>query len=245
MPTQKTDVSGGLFGIEYAAPGITWKIAKGVSVSGTVVGVSSIFPDSTLINKGTIGGDNGGVVFDLADVPGDFLIKNQKSGHIAAPFPILVRDFVGTVTLKNKGTLDGANAAFQAEGSGRVIVENTGDMFAQLNGLRLKFTTPAGGADIDNFGTIKAANIGIYGDSAEGVRFAVHNHKGALIEGGGRAIDVDDRLVLKNEGKIKGDVRRRRLRQQDSSAAARSRATSTSARATTSSCSRARGRSPG
>ena len=206
MPTQKTDVSGGLFGIEYAGSGITWKIGKGVSVSGTAIGVRSVHADSTLINKGTIGGGGAAVRFDPAGAPGDFLIKNQKSGLIADSFPIIVDDFKGKVTLKNKGTLDGANAAFDAQGSGRVIVENKGDIDAELNGIRLTFTTSKGGAEIDNFGTIKAANIGIYGFSEEGVRFAVHNHKGALIEGGGSAIAVGDRLVLKNEGKVKGDI---------------------------------------
>lgn len=208
MPIQTTNVDGDPFGIDYAASGLLWKIAKGVSVSGATSGVASDYADSTLVNKGTINGGNGGVVFDPVGAPGDFLIKNQKSGQIASAFAVRVVDFDGKVTLKNKGTLDGANAAFRADGAGTVIVENAGDIDAELYGLHVSFDSPSGGAAIDNFGTIVAANTAILADSAEGVRFLVHNRKGGVIEGGGNAptIDVDERLVLKNEGKINGEI---------------------------------------
>ena len=210
MPTQNTDLSGDTYGILYGASGVTWKIAKGVSVSGTEAGVAGTFADSTLVNKGTIGGGfgGGGVVFGPGLAPGDFLIKNQKSGRIAESFGIIVGGFDGSVTLKNKGRIDGANAAFDASGSGAVTVLNSGQITAQLHGLRISFSTSESGADIDNTGTIKSAGVGILAYSLEGARVAVHNHKGALIEGSGGAgaIGVNERLVLKNEGKIKGNI---------------------------------------
>jgi len=207
MPTQNTDISGGLVGIEYAGPGITWKVAKGVSVSGTENGVHGLYADSTLVNSGTIGADLGAVFFEPA-LPGDFLIKNQKSGLIAGPFAVIVGGFEGSLTLKNKGTIEGANAAFRAEGSGSVVVENKGLIDAELNGLNISFTSLLGSAEIENSGTLRASNTAILADSAQGVRFAVHNLKGGLIEGGGMAptINVDERLVLKNEGKINGEI---------------------------------------
>jgi len=206
MPTQVTDVNGDPFGIDYAASDLLWEVAKGVLVSGATSGVASEFANSMLINKGTIGGGNGGVVFDPEWAPGDFLIKNQKPGQIASAFAVRVVDFDGKVTLKNKGMLEGANAAFAADGSGNVIVDNDGQITAELNGLNIAFATATGGADIENAGTLRAGNAAILSDSAEGVRFSVHNLKGGLIEGGSRAIDVEERLVLKNDGKINGDI---------------------------------------
>lgn len=208
MPTQNSDVSGDPSAIDYASAGLTWKIAKGVLVSGVEVGVFSEHADSTLVSQGTIMGDLAGVAFDPSTAPGDFLIKNQKSGVIAAPFAVYVDDFDGTVSLRNKGKIEGANAALQTDGSGQVIVENAGDITAELNGLNIAFATATGGADIENAGTLRAGNVAILSDSAKGVRFSVHNLKGGLIEGGGDApaIDVEERLVLKNEGKINGDI---------------------------------------
>ncbi len=209
MPTQTIDVSGDPSAIDYAAAGLNWKIAKGVVVSGTEVGVYSAYADSTLVNGGTITGVLGAAVaFDPSTAPGDFLIKNQKSGVISAPFAVYVDDFDGTVSLRNKGKIAGANAALQTDGNGQVNVHNDGRITAELNGLNIAFASATGGADIENAGTLSAGNVAILSDSAKGVRFQVHNLKGGLIEGGAdaAAISVDERLVLKNDGKIKGNI---------------------------------------
>jgi len=206
MPTQQTDVVGDPFGIHYTDSGLTWRIAKNVSVGGTVAGVAGIVADSTLVNKGTITGGGAAVAFEPA-VAGDFVIRNKKSGHIADSFAVIVSGFEGKVHLDNKGTLSGANAAFQVSGSGKVTVNNTGAITAELSGMNIQFATASGSVQIDNAGTIAGGQTGIHTFSAKGVRFAVHNEKGGLISGpGDAAVAVSERLILKNDGKIAGDV---------------------------------------
>ena len=80
MPTQKTNVSGDIAGISYSAPGLTWKINKGVKVSGNGFGVESQFANSKLVNSGKVTGGEAGAFFNV--LGGRTVVDNKKSGTL-------------------------------------------------------------------------------------------------------------------------------------------------------------------
>lgn len=208
MPTLTTNIDGGAYGLDYSAPNESWTIAKGVSVSA-MFAVYSEHPGATLNNKGTVSAtfDGTGVAFlNASAAAGDFVLKNQKSGIIEGRYGAFIEKFNGAVTVENKGTIEGQDFGLRGRGIGTFELDNTGVISAVGDGVLVAFSAgPSNAAAIENAGTIEADSVAINASSATGAKFAIHNLKGGTISAP-TAIEVDERLVLKNEGKINGDI---------------------------------------
>lgn len=135
MPTQSTDISGSPFAIGYMANGETWKILKGVDVTGTSIGIYSDYLNSALKNNGSIFGGVG-VRFEAGGAVSNYVVKNQKKGDIAGEVGVDISDFVGSALVKNKGDIEGVGAG--------VVIENF-----------------VGSAKVDNKGKIEGGEVAV------------------------------------------------------------------------------------
>lgn len=208
MPTQNTNVSNNPYGITYAGPGLTWTIANGVDVFGSVIGILSQYANSKLVNNGSVSGGTYGVVFDPGGAFGNYTIINKKSGDISgANFGIYVNNFQGPLVIENLGDVTAGTIGVYASGSTDVKITNMGDVNGGVYALFVAASTPgAHGPVIDNYGSAESAQIGLYASGPGNVRAMLTNHEGALLKGGMAAIYDLSPLTVKNEGKILGLV---------------------------------------
>jgi Ca2+-binding RTX toxin-like protein len=207
VPTQKTNVSGDIAGISYSAPGLTWKINKGVKVSGNGFGVESQFANSKLVNSGKVTGGEAGAFFNV--LGGRTVVDNKKSGTLesgSSGTGLFISDPLGSAQITNAGKISGAMGAYVFTTSD-VTFDNQGSIKAIVTAIMLpSLAAGSKNAVIQNHGKIDGGNSGIYAAGADGVSLKVVNHKGATIQADFAAIVSLVRLDLKNDGKIKGYV---------------------------------------
>jgi Ca2+-binding RTX toxin-like protein len=232
MPTQSTDINGVPNGITYAAAGESWKILKGVSVTGSTFGVASSFINNALNNNGSVSGGAVGVYFDAISSISDFMVRNGKTGTIdGGTAGVAIGRFNGSTLVKNRGEIEGDNHAIWITdylGSALVVnsgevqggltavffqsgkkmeVENHGSLKAGTAGVAMVFDSPTvSGGLIDNYGKIEAGQYGLYVLSTTDSVVKVVNHEGATLKGGVLSIVTGERLILENQGKIAGTV---------------------------------------
>jgi len=206
MPKQTTDVSGDPYGITYASAGLTWKIAKGVTVAGAQGGVISQFADSTLVNQGTLSSPQYGVGLGPATF-GSLVIENKASGEIeGGQFGIFVFNPLGSLEINNAGKISGGAAGLFLNGSSDLDVENTGTIRGGEAGLYFaESSVGTSGPVVNNYGKIEASGYAILFVGSDPVQAKLVNHEGGVIKG---EVAVGDALPLdlKNEGKIEGII---------------------------------------
>jgi len=208
VPTQTTDITADPFGIVYTANGETWQVAKGVSVFGKEVGVSSEFLDSTLKNKGSITGNGAGVVFDADGGTTTYLIKNTAKGSIeGGEAAVAFVDFLGSATLDNAGSIGGIYSGVYFGGSSAISLSNTGTISGGYLGLGIDGETlGSSGPTVDNYGKIEGGLIGVQIEGDVDFLTMLTNHKGGTIKSSAAAIASETQLHFTNDGKVKGSI---------------------------------------
>jgi hypothetical protein len=232
MPTQSSDVNAIPNGITYTAAGQTWKVLKGVSVTGSVFGVASGFANSTLNSNGSLYGATAGVFFDAVGAASNYVAKNGKKGTIAGDtagvamtrfdgsalvqnkgsvegntYGVYFLDYLGSARLVNHGDVEATGAAVLFQNGRNMQVENHGSIKAGAAGVYMIASgPPTSKISIENHGKIEADQFGIYVVTTTGSAVKIVNHKGATIEGASFAVGSAEKLNLKNEGAIKGHV---------------------------------------
>ena len=208
MPTQTKDISGDPNAITYAAPGLTWKVAKGVSVVGQENAVSSVYASSKLVNQGNLAGGSFGVKFNPGNTFGTYSVDNAASGEIAGQYGVYVTGaFLGSLDVTNAGDISGVIFGIYASGSSAVDVENSGHVFGGVRGLIISAASVgAKGPVVDNFGTIEATENAVFFASPSGVVAKLVNHAGGVLKAGILAVESSSQLNFKNEGKVEGAV---------------------------------------
>ncbi|MCB1503055.1 MAG: hypothetical protein KDK07_25305 [Bauldia sp.] len=208
MPTQNSDINGNPFAITYAGPGLTWKVANGVDVTGTAAAIVSVFANSKLINKGSLFGGDYGVAWGPGGAFGTYTIDNMSSGEISGGiYGVYVSDFLGSLIVQNAGDIQGGTFGIYAVGSSDMRVDNTGEISGGTFALFLAASSAGGaGQVVNNHGMIESSQYGFYASGPSNVRVMLNNDKGALLKGGLAAITDLSPLTVKNDGKIEGLV---------------------------------------
>jgi hypothetical protein len=212
MPTQNSDVlkSPGA-GIEYAGPGIKWKIAHGVVVGSAVsFGVHSAFNGSKLVNRGDVFGDTFGVLFE-AQKNGTVINKAGASivGDIGVAFANVAN--AKNMTVMNDGKIVGiSDTGVVAVDVSNFELHNTGKIFGGFVGVHATVTTPGAsdGPMIENSGVIRSGQYGINVSTLPGLKATVVNKSGGTLQADKYAIfSAGGNLSVENHGKIKGSIR--------------------------------------
>jgi len=208
MPTQTKDISGDPNAITYAAPGLTWKVAKGVDVVGQEKAVSSVYASSKLINQGNLAGGSFGVNFNPGNTFGTYSVENAASGAIAGQYGVYVTGaFLGSLDVTNAGDISGVIYGIYASGSSAVDVENSGHVFGGVRGVIIAAASVgARGPVVDNFGTIESTENAVFFATPGGVLAKLVNHSGGVLKAGVLAVESSSQLNFKNEGKVEGAV---------------------------------------
>lgn len=210
MPTQSTDVSGSTYGIEYNSPGQTWKIKKGVSVVGNDTGVYSEYVNSKLVNNGTVvGQDDYGVYFDADGGFSKYEVMNKKKGEINADDQaIYLYDFRGSALIDNYGAIiSSEDEGVHTYGSSNVMVNNWGSIYGEDQGVYIDSEYVGTKApSIKNYGKIESQGEAIYLYDDTGMLAKIVNYEKGVIRGDDYAIYSEERVKIKNDGKILGDI---------------------------------------
>lgn len=207
MPTQNTDVSGNPYGLTYAGPGLNWKIAKNVDVTGTVGAIYSGFVNSTLVNKGDLFGGTFGVFFEALGGFSTYKINNKASGEISSQYGVYIANFLGSAKIDNAGDINGSQFGIFTAGSPYVEVMNTGEIGGAIFAVFIAGSVSgAKGPLVDNYGMIDSPQFGLYMSDVNNTPGKLNNHEGAVIKGGLAAVYELLPLTFKNEGKVIGKV---------------------------------------
>jgi Ca2+-binding RTX toxin-like protein len=221
MPTQSTDiiVNGQFAAIFYGSSGLTWRIAKGVTVSNDPAqadgaGVYSGYNDSVLINRGDIkatGSSVYGVVFAATDNFQNGTIVNKGSGTIVGPGGAFVGGTTSkNLTIENHGLIDGTdNFGVFSDDVAKLRITNTGKIHGAEVAVAVTYETPglASNVKIVNEGKIVSPVVGIQIDTPQPA--TIINDKGGVIKGTNPAIlssQESGGVSIVNKGTIKGEI---------------------------------------
>jgi len=206
MPTQNTDVFAVDNGIIFTAPNQKWKVANGVDVIAGDAGVFSEQQGSKLVNKGWIYGGEAGGIFDAGGGVGNYVLKNKAGAEMIGGVGFGAVDFTGSLMVRNDGGIRGLEVGLYSIGSSNVEITNHGDITGIAAAIYAGFgTAGSSGAMVDNSGNI-GGQLGILFVNDLNILAKITNRKGGVIEGTEAAIVSEERVKVKNDGKIKGDV---------------------------------------
>lgn len=206
MPTQNTSISGVPVGISYLTSE-TWTVSKGVTIDATSTGVESAYPGSGLINKGVVIGAVFGVHLNASGMSGPLFLENHASAEIAGSAGVVMHNFVTGAQVTNAGKVSGANYGLYLSGSSNIQIANTGKIVADTYGVYAHgATASAKGAFIKNEGEISTGGTGVGYFADHNLTATIVNGKGAHISGASLSVHVTEKLLLKNDGKLTGDV---------------------------------------
>ena len=221
MPKQSTDiiVNGELAAILYDSSGLTWRIAKGVTVRNDPAqpygaGVYSGSNDSVLLNQGDIsatGASVYGVIFAATDNFQNGTIVNRGSGTIVGPGGVFVGGTTSkNLTIENHGLIDGTdNFGVLSDDVAKLRITNTGEIHGAQVAIAVTYETPglASNVKIDNSGLIKSAVVGIQIDTPQPT--TIINAETGVIKGTNPAISSSAEsgaVAITNQGTINGAI---------------------------------------
>ncbi len=207
MPTQNTDVFSVSNGITFSVPNEKWKVAKGVDVIAAEAGVLSAQQGSKLINKGWIYGNQAGGLFDAAGGVGNYVLKNKAGADMIGAVGFGAENFTGSLVVRNDGGIRGIEVGLYSTGSSNVEITNHGDIIGIAAAIYVGFgVAGSSGAMLDNSGNISGGEFGVLFFNDLNILANITNRKGGVIEGTQAAIVSGERVKIKNDGKIKGDI---------------------------------------
>ena len=221
MPTRNKDliVNGEFAAIVYKSSGLTWRIAKGVTVSNDPAqangaGVYSGYNDSVLINKGDISATGSGVygvIFAATDNFQNGTIVNRGSGTIVGPGGVSVGGTTSkNLTIENHGLIDGTdNFGVLSDDVAKLRITNTGEIHGANTAISVTYETPdlASNVKIVNEGKILAPVVGIQIDTPQ--HTTIINAETGVIKGTNPAISssaASGAVAITNQGKINGPI---------------------------------------